>query len=65
VVGAYVTESVFSWPGMGLLGIQAISSLDYPLIMAIILLSSLMLIVGNLLADLLYRFADPRIRTQR
>ncbi|VFS90349.1 Dipeptide transport system permease protein dppB [Kluyvera cryocrescens] len=60
-----MTESVFSWPGMGLLGIQAITSLDYPLIMAIILLSSLMLIVGNLLADLLYRFADPRIRTMR
>lgn len=65
VVGAYVTESVFSWPGMGLLGIQSITSLDYPLIMAIIMLSSMMLIVGNLIADLLYRFADPRIRTLR
>ncbi|WP_336708242.1 ABC transporter permease [Cedecea sp. VD27] len=65
VVGAYVTESVFSWPGMGLLGIQAITSLDYPLIMAIILLSALMLIVGNLLADLLYRVADPRIKALR
>lgn len=65
VVGAYVTESVFSWPGMGLLGIQAITSLDYPLIMAIILLSALMLMVGNLLADLLYRVADPRIKALR
>ncbi|SMG58790.1 ABC transporter permease [Cedecea sp. NFIX57] len=65
VVGAYVTESVFSWPGMGLLGIQAITSLDYPLIMAIILLSALVLIVGNLLADLLYRVADPRIKALR
>jgi peptide/nickel transport system permease protein len=65
VVGAYVTESVFSWPGMGLLGIQSITSLDYPLIMAIIMLSSMMLILGNLIADLLYRFADPRIRTLR
>jgi len=65
IVGAYVTESVFSWPGMGLLGIQSIASLDYPLIMAIIMLSSMMLIVGNLIADLLYRFADPRIRTLR
>jgi peptide/nickel transport system permease protein len=62
--GAYVTESVFSWPGMGP-GIQSITSLDYPLIMAIIMLSSMMLIVGNLIADLLYRFADPRIRTLR
>jgi len=65
LVGAYVTESVFSWPGMGLLGIQSITSLDYPLIMAIILLSSMMLIVGNLLADLLYRVADPRIKALR
>ncbi|VEB96573.1 Glutathione transport system permease protein gsiC [Cedecea lapagei] len=65
IAGAYVTESVFSWPGMGLLGIQAITSLDYPLIMAIILLSSLMLIAGNLLADLLYRVADPRIKALR
>lgn len=65
VVGAYVTESVFSWPGMGLLGIQAITSLDYPLIMAMIMLSSMMLIVGNLVADLLYRVADPRIKALR
>jgi peptide/nickel transport system permease protein len=65
VVGAYVTESVFSWPGMGLLGIQSITSLDYPLIMAMIMLSSTMLIVGNLLADLLYRVADPRIKALR
>ncbi|GDX04356.1 ABC transporter permease [Buttiauxella sp. A111] len=65
VVGAYVTESVFSWPGMGLLGIQSITSLDYPLIMAMIMLSSLMLIIGNLLADMLYRVADPRIKALR
>lgn len=65
VVGAYVTESVFSWPGMGLLGIQSITSLDYPLIMAMIMLSSMMLIIGNLLADVLYRVADPRIKALR
>uniref|UniRef100_UPI000B1E2975 ABC transporter permease subunit n=1 Tax=Enterobacter sp. IF2SW-B1 TaxID=1841143 RepID=UPI000B1E2975 len=65
LVGAYVTESVFSWPGMGLLGLQSIASLAYPQIMAILMLSSLMRIVGNLNADELYRFADPRIRTLR
>ncbi|SLM62677.1 Oligopeptide transport system permease protein OppB (TC 3.A.1.5.1) [Dickeya aquatica] len=65
VVGAYVTESVFSWPGMGLLGIQAITSLDYPLIMAMVMLSALMLMIGNLLADVLYRVADPRIKVMR
>ncbi|MEI7188404.1 ABC transporter permease [Dickeya dianthicola] len=65
VVGAYVTESVFSWPGMGLLGLQSITSLDYPLIMAMVMLSACMLVVGNLLADVLYRVADPRIKARR
>lgn len=59
-----MTESVFS-AGDGAARDQSIASLDYPLIMAIIMLSSMMLIVGNLIADLLYRFADPRIRTLR
>ncbi|MEI7255898.1 ABC transporter permease [Dickeya dadantii] len=65
VVGAYVTESVFSWPGMGLLGLQSITSLDYPLIMAMVMLSACMLVLGNLLADVLYRVADPRIKAMR
>lgn len=62
VSGAFITESIFGWPGMGLLGMKAIFSYDYPLIMAITMFSSLILILGNLLSDILYGVADPRIK---
>ncbi|MBC1514314.1 ABC transporter permease, partial [Listeria booriae] len=62
ITGAFITESIFSWPGMGSLGINAIFQLDYPVIMAITLFSALLLIIGNLLADLAYMIIDPRIR---
>jgi len=61
VNGAYVTEVIFGWPGMGRLGIEAIVSRDYPVVMAVTMLSALLVIVGNLLADLCYAFVDPRI----
>ncbi|CAM2736626.1 ABC transporter permease [Hathewaya histolytica] len=60
--GAFITETIFGWPGMGRLGISSIQSLDYPIIMAITMLSSTLLIFGNLIADLLYTVIDPRIR---
>lgn len=62
ISGAFITETIFGWPGMGRLGIQAVFGLDYPVIMAITLLSSLLLIVGNLISDILYGLVDPRIR---
>ncbi|UII57553.1 ABC transporter permease [Cytobacillus spongiae] len=62
VGGAFITETVFSWPGLGLLGVTSIFSFDYPVIMAITLFSSIMLVFGNLLADILYSVVDPRIR---
>lgn len=62
VSGAFITESIFGWPGMGQLGIKAIFSYDYPLIMAITMFSSIILIVGNLLSDILYGLFDPRIK---
>jgi len=62
VSGAFITETVFGWPGMGQLGINAIFSYDYPLIMAITLFSSIILILGNLLSDILYGLVDPRIK---
>lgn len=65
VAGAIVTETVFSWPGLGSLGMTAIRGLDYPLIMGITLFSAVLLIFGNLLADILYSLADPRIKTTR
>lgn len=65
VSGAFITETVFGWPGMGRLGITAIFSFDYPIIMAITMFSSLLLIIGNLLADVAYSIVDPRIRDMR
>ncbi|MBS4178523.1 ABC transporter permease [Lederbergia citrea] len=62
VGGAFITETVFSWPGLGLLGVTSIFSFDYPVIMAITLFSSIMLVIGNLVADILYSVVDPRIR---
>jgi peptide/nickel transport system permease protein len=62
VGGAYFIEYVFSLPGMGLLGIDSVFSRDYPTVMGITLLSAILVILGNLLADVLYAFVDPRIR---
>jgi peptide/nickel transport system permease protein len=62
VNGAFITESVFGWPGMGRLGIQAITTRDYPLVMAVTMFSALMVVIGNLIADVLYTLVDPRIR---
>jgi peptide/nickel transport system permease protein len=60
--GAVITEQVFGWPGMGLLTIQAITQRDYPTIMGLTLVSAVLVVVGNLVADLFYSLADPRIR---
>ncbi|HBH2304884.1 TPA: ABC transporter permease, partial [Clostridioides difficile] len=63
VTGAFVTEVVFSWPGMGRLMIDSIFSRDYTVIMAITMLSALFLILGNLVADILYLLIDPKIKS--
>jgi len=60
--GAVITETVFAWPGIGRMFVQAMFSRDYPLLMGILMLGSLMVIVFNLVADLLYGVLDPRIR---
>lgn len=62
VVGSFIVESVFGWPGLGRMGMDAINSRDYPLIMAYTMLSCIVLIVGNLIADILYAAADPRVK---
>lgn len=64
VTGSFIVESVFGWPGMGMLGMSAINNRDYPMIMGFTMLSCLLLIIGNLLADLLYCVCDPRIKAQ-
>jgi peptide/nickel transport system permease protein len=60
--GAVITETVFAWPGMGRLFVQAMFARDYPLLMGILLFGSVMVLVLNLLADLVYAWLDPRIR---
>lgn len=62
VTGAIITETVFGWPGVGPYFIKAIQSLDYPIVMIILVLSSTLVILGNLLSDILYCLIDPRIR---
>ncbi len=60
--GALVTETVFSWPGMGLLFVSALSTRDYPVLMAILMVTATLVVLGNLLADLLVAAIDPRIK---
>ncbi len=60
--GAIVTETVFSWPGMGRLFIEGLNAHDYFLLMGIVLIGSVLVVVMNLLADVAYAVADPRIR---
>ena len=62
LAGAVVTETVFSWPGIGLLTIEAIQTRDYPVVQACVLLISLTYVLVNLLTDLAYAWIDPRIR---
>jgi peptide/nickel transport system permease protein len=60
--GAVVTETIFAWPGMGRVTIGAIFSRDYPIVMATNLIAGVMVVGGNLIADILYGIVDPRIR---
>ena len=60
--GAVITETIFAWPGIGRLFVQAMFARDYPLLMGILLLGSVMVIVFNLIADIVYCVLDPRIR---
>ena len=60
--GAVLVETIFAWPGMGRLIVEAVFQRDYPLIMATSFVISVMVILGNLVADMLYAVADPRIR---
>jgi peptide/nickel transport system permease protein len=60
--GAIVTETVFSWPGMGRLYYDGVNNRDYFLLMGILLIGSVLVVLANLVADVLYGLADPRIR---
>jgi peptide/nickel transport system permease protein len=60
--GAIITETVFNWPGMGRLYVDALSRSDYPVGMAFILITALLTVIATLLSDILYTVVDPRIR---
>lgn len=60
--GAIITESIFAWPGLGRLYIEAISTIDYPLVMAIVMVIGVAIIIMNIVADILYGVMDPRVR---
>lgn len=64
VAGSYIVETVFGWPGLGTFGITAIRTRDYPLIMGTTMLSCIVLIIGNFIADICYHVADPRIKIE-
>jgi peptide/nickel transport system permease protein len=59
--GAIATETIFSWPGMGLAYIQAVRSFDYPVLMGILVITAVFVVLANLLADIVYAVVDPRI----
>jgi peptide/nickel transport system permease protein len=61
LAGAVITETIFSWPGIGRLTIQAIQTRDYPLVQGCVLTIAVTYIFVNFLTDILYRMADPRI----
>ena len=62
ITGAIVTETVFSWPGLGRLAFTAVDDNDFPLIVGLMLLFTFMFLVVNLITDILYAYVDPRIR---
>ena len=60
--GALVTETIFGWPGMGRLFVDALGMKEYPILMGMIMFTGLFVIVGNLLADIAIAVLDPRVR---
>lgn len=64
LAGTIVTETIFAWPGIGRLAVEAIEARDYPLLQGCILLIAVSYVLVNLLTDVVYAFADPRVRLQ-
>ena len=60
--GQVIIEQVFSWPGLGLMTMSAITNRDYPVIMGVCLLSAIVVLAANLITDILYALADPTIQ---
>jgi peptide/nickel transport system permease protein len=64
LAGAVIVETVFAWPGLGLLTVQSISSRDFLVVQAVVLLGAFVTIAANLAADILYSVVDPRVRLE-
>jgi peptide/nickel transport system permease protein len=62
--GTVVTETVFNWPGIGRLAVDAIVTRDFPVVQTCVLITSGLYIFANLFVDILYAYIDPRIRYQ-
>ncbi|HUF07028.1 MAG TPA: ABC transporter permease [Candidatus Binatia bacterium] len=62
LAGAAITEAIFTWPGVGLMGVDAVAQRDYPVVLAFVMIGGLGVVIGNLLADVAYAVADPRIK---
>jgi peptide/nickel transport system permease protein len=62
VGGAVVVETIFSWPGIGKLLVDSIQNADFPVVQGCILILAMFVVLGNLLADILYAYVDPRVR---
>jgi peptide/nickel transport system permease protein len=60
--GALVTETVFSWPGVGRLYIDSLNYQDYSVILGLLLVTSILVVAGSLFADICYAVVDPRVR---
>jgi len=63
--GAVIIESMFAWPGIGRLSVQAVGQRDYPVLMGLTLVIAVLVLLSNLLADVLYVAVDPRIRVNK
>lgn len=62
--GAVITETVFSWPGMGRLLVDAVTQRDYPVVQGVVLILAVLVLLSNLAADVIYAYLDPRIRLE-
>ena len=60
--GSVIFETIFAWPGMGRLGFEAIMSRDFPVIVTLLFFSAILVLIGNLISEILYRLVDPRIK---
>ncbi len=60
--GAVITETVFAWPGLGELMVNAVSNRDYPLIQGVVLFTAVIFVMINFVTDMICQYLDPRIR---